>query len=243
MYTSNKTNIEGKEMKRIALACVMLMFCGGLALAQGSPELQQKAATAKEIAAINQQALRAYTWIAKTELSYKGEVKSTLVESCVYGPDGKVQKTVVSAPAPAEKKRGLRGKVVEKKVGEMKEELAAAAALAQAYVPPAADKLQAVIAAGKLSLSQSGPGMVAIQFADYDKSGDSLALVFNQDELALAQLSVDSWLENEKDRVTIDVTFDLLPDGTNHAATTVLDIPGSQIEVRITNSSYQKVSP
>ena len=151
--------------------------------------------------------------------------------------------TMVSAPAPAEKKRGLRGKVVEKKVGEMKEELAAAAALAQAYVPPAADKLQAVITAGNLSASQAGPDMAAIQFADYNKSGDSLSLVFDQQALSLAQLNVDSWLKDEKDIVTINVTFELLADGTNHAATTVLNIPGSNIEVSITNSNYQKVSP
>ena len=90
-------------MKRIAFLCITLAFCGGIASAQGNPELQQKAAAAKEIAAQNQQALQAYTWISKTELSYKGEVKSTLIESCKYGPDGQVQKTVVSAPAPAEK--------------------------------------------------------------------------------------------------------------------------------------------
>jgi len=230
-------------MKRIALLWITLMFCGGIALAQGNPELQQKAAAAKEIAAYNQQALLAYTWISKTELSYKGEVKSTLIESCIYGPDGEVQKTVVSAPEPAAKKRGLRGKVAEKKIGEMTEELAAAAALAQSYVPPAADKLQAVIAAGNLSASQAGPDMAAIRFADYNKSGDSLSLKFDQRAISLAQLNVDSWLKDEKDRVTIDVTFELLPDGTNHAASTVLDIPGSNIEVRITNSNYQKVSP
>ena len=230
-------------MKRIALLLITLLFCGGIALAQGNPELQEKAAAAKEIAAFNQQALLAYTWISTTELTYKGEVKSTVVESCVYGPDGQVQKTVVSAPAPAEKKRGVRGRVAEKKIGEMTEELGAAAALAQSYVPPAADKLQAVIAAGNLSASQAGPDMAAIRFADYNKSGDSLSLVFDQQELALAQLNVDSWLKDEKDRVTINVTFELLPDGTNYAASTVLSIPGSNIEVSITNSTYQKVSP
>jgi hypothetical protein len=161
----------------------------------------------------------------------------------VYGPDGEVQKTVVSAPAPADKKRGIRGRVAEKKIGEMTEELGAAAALAQSYVPPTADKLQAVIAAGNLSASQAGPDMAAIQFADYNKSGDSLSLVFDQQALALAQLNVDSWLKDDKDRVTINVTFELLPDGTNYAASTVLNIPGSNIEVRITNSNYQKVSP
>jgi hypothetical protein len=37
-------------------------------------DLQQKAAAAKQAAAQNQQALRAYSWIETVELSLKGEV-------------------------------------------------------------------------------------------------------------------------------------------------------------------------
>ena len=100
------------------------------ALAAGRPaaaqDLQRKLAAAKQSAAHNQQALRSYSWIEKVELSLKGEVKNTTVNSCRYGPDGKVQKTTVVAPPPPEKKRGLRGKIVEKKTGEMKAELEAA---------------------------------------------------------------------------------------------------------------------
>ena len=102
----------------------------------GAQDLQQKLAAAKQSAAQNQQALRCYTWLEKTELSLKGEVKTTKVDSCRYGPDGKVQKTAVVEPPPAEKKRGLRGKIVAKKTDEMKEELEAPAALIHQYVPP-----------------------------------------------------------------------------------------------------------
>ena len=41
---------------------------------------------AKEAAARNQQALRSYSWIEKTELRLKGEVKNTQVDMCRYGP-------------------------------------------------------------------------------------------------------------------------------------------------------------
>jgi hypothetical protein len=230
-------------MKRIALSWTVLVFFGGLALAQGNPELQQKAAAAKEAAARNHQALRVYSWISTTELRYKGEVKNTIVESCIYGPDGKVQKTVVSAPPPPKKKRGVRGKIAEKKGGEMQAEVKAAASLVQSYVPPAPDKLQAVIAAGNVSASQTGSGGSSIRFANYNKSDDSLTLLFDSQVKSLSQLSVDSWLEDKEDKVTLSVTFESLPDGTNYAASTVLDIPGSNIEVRITNSTYQKVAP
>jgi hypothetical protein len=85
---------------------------------------------------------------------------------CKYGPDGKVQKTAVVEPAPAEKKRGLRGKIVAKKTGEMKEELEAAVALVQQYVPPSPDLMQVVMNAGTASLSQAGPGFAALKFPD-----------------------------------------------------------------------------
>jgi hypothetical protein len=57
-------------------------------------------------------ALRSYTWIEKTEVSLKGEVKNTSLQSCRYGPDGKVQKTPLSAPAePEEQGRGRKKKI------------------------------------------------------------------------------------------------------------------------------------
>ena len=51
------------------------------ALPAAAQELQQKLAAAKQAAALNQQALRSYSWLEKTELSYKGEVKNTKVDS------------------------------------------------------------------------------------------------------------------------------------------------------------------
>ena len=124
---------------------------------------QQKLAAAKQAAALNQKALRSYSWLEKTELSLKGEVKNTKVDMCKYGPDGKVQKTAVVEPAPAEKKRGLKGKIVAKKTGEMKDELEAAVALVQQYVPPSPDLMQVVMNAGTASLSQAGPGVSSRQ--------------------------------------------------------------------------------
>jgi hypothetical protein len=209
------------------------MAFGGLALALQNPELQQKAAAAKEAAARNQQALRSYSWITKTELSIKGEVKNTKIESCQY---------LTEPPPPPQQQRGLRGRVVAKKTGEMKEELEASAALVQSYVPPAPEKLQAAIAAGKVTISP-GPSAAAIRFADYAKAGDSLTLTLDSQDKALRQIAVDTWLDEPENKVTLAVNFQSLPDGTNYAAMTVLQIPASQVEVRIENSNYQKVAP
>lgn len=234
-------HIEGKTMKRIGFAFMTLFALAGVAFALQSPDLQQKASAAKEAAARNQQALHAYSWITKTEISVKGEVKNTKVESCKYGPDGKVQKTELTEPPEQQSQRGMKGRMIAKKTGEMKEELEASAALVQKYVPPSADKLQAVIAAGKVSIA---PGAAtAIRFADYEQSGDALTLTLDSTSKSMQQISVDTWLDKPETKVTLAVTFQSLPDGTNYAAETVLNIPGDNLEVRIENSNYQKVTP
>jgi hypothetical protein len=142
-----------------------VLAAAALALAMGTTasaqELQQKLAAAKQNAAQNQQALRSYGWIERVELSLKGEVKSTTVNSCRYGADGKVQKTAVVEPPPPEKKRGLRGKIAENKKGEMKAELEAASALVQQYVPPDPGMMQVVMNVGTASLAQAGPGVLS----------------------------------------------------------------------------------
>jgi hypothetical protein len=217
-----------------------------LALATGAPasaqEVQQKLATAMESAAHNQQALRSYSWIEKVELSHKGELKNTAVNSCRYGPDGKVQKSPVVQPAPPKKKRGLRGKIAENKIGEMKAELEAAVALVHSYVPPDPGPMQVVMNAGTASLAQAGPGSLVVKFPGYNKSGDSLSLTFDRAAKVLRQMDVATYLDDPQSPVTLKVTLQSLPEGVNYPGSVVLRMPASQIEVRITNSNYQKIA-
>ena len=92
-----KTRLSSSTGIACALAAIVL---APLAAQDVKQELQQKLAAAKQAAALNQKALRSYSWVEKTELSLKGEVKSTKVDACRYGPDGKVQKTPVVEPPP-----------------------------------------------------------------------------------------------------------------------------------------------
>jgi hypothetical protein len=228
-------------MKRIltgiALAAIALLVAPA-----GAQDVQQKLAAAKEAAARNQQALRSYSWLEKTELRLKGELKNTKVDMCKYGPDGKVQKTAVVEPAPAEKKRGLRGKIVAKKTGEMKEELEAAVALVQQYVPPSPDLMQVVMNAGTASLSQAGPGFAALKFPGYVKKGDALTLTFESAVKTLHQIEVTTWLDEPKNAVTLKVTMQAMPDGVSYPGSIVFALPNRQLEVKITKSNYQKIA-
>ena len=228
---------------KTAIAGVVLTFVTLIPVsAARAQDLPQKLAAAKESAARNQQALRAYTWLEKTELSLKGEVKNTKIDSCRYGPDGKVLRTPVVEPPPAEKQRGLKGRIVAKKVGEMKEELEAAVALVHEYLPPAPEKLQGVIAAGTASLAQAGPGVVALTFPGYAKPGDGLTLTFESAIKTMRKIDVSTWLDEPSNAVKLSITMQATADGTSYPAAVVLGIPKSNIEVRITKSNYQKLA-
>jgi|PlaIllAssembly_1097288.scaffolds.fasta_scaffold25103_2 hypothetical protein len=238
-------------MSRIVTGCVAAtlgaVLAGGLAEAQ---DMQQKVAAAKQAAAQNQQVLRGYTWVEKTEIALKGEVKNTKLQSCRYGPDGKVQKTPLSEPAPPAQESGGRGgrrggrvkrKVVEKKTGELKEDMEAAVALVHQYVPPAPDKIQAAMGAGRITLSP-GAATTTLRIADYVKPGDALVLALDASGKGMKQLNVDTWKDAPADKVALKVDMQSLPDGTSYPGVIVLSVPASNVEVRITNSNYQKLA-
>lgn len=230
-------------MKRMMIGCVLVaLTLTTLARPAGAQDLQQKLAAVKQSVAANQQALRSYTWLEKTELSLKGEVKATKVDSCRYGPDGKVQKTTVVQPPPAEKKRGIRGKIIANKTEEMKDELQATAALIHQYVPPDPGMVQVVINAGTASLNQAGPDLVAFTFPGYAKQGDALTVTFDRAVTALRQIDVKTWLEKPEEPAMLRVTMQSMPNGISFPGSIVLTIPASKLEVRITKSNYQKLA-
>jgi hypothetical protein len=212
---------------------------GGPTAAQ---DLQERLAAAKQAAAKNQQALRAYSWVEKTELSLKGEVKSTKIEQCKYGPDGKVQKTAIVEPPPPQKKRGLKGKIIANKTEEMKEELEAAAALVHQYLPPDPEMMQAVMTAGKASAAQSGANVVALTFADYAKPGDALTLTFDRTVKMMQRIEVRTWLNEPSNPVVLSIAMNVLPDGVSHPSTVMFSMPDNKIDVRITKSNYLKLA-
>lgn len=222
-------------------ACVMAL--GAMALAQNpKQELQQKLATVKESVARNQAALRQYTWTEHTDILLKGDVKSTKDNICRYGPDGKVQKTPIGTPAPKKEMRGLKGRIVEKKVDDLTDYMERASALIHHYMPPNPQQMQAVFEKGTASLGQAGPGRIELAFRDYLKPGDSLTFSFDQATKAIAKIAVKSYLDDPQDAVTLDVMFQNLPDGTNYTANTILNAAAKEVQVKVTNANYQKVA-
>jgi hypothetical protein len=224
--------------------CMMIIGAAGLlatasAFAQ-NPELQQKLAAVKQAAAENKQKLQQYQWIETTQLTLKGDAKPPTKNSCQYGPDGKVQKTMIGPPPEQPSGGRMKQKVIEKKKAEMKDYMQDVKVILSMYVPPDPQKMQAAFQAGKVSLNPVS-GAVNLVFADYAQPGDKMTLTFDPTTKKITGLNISTYMGEEKDAVTLKVQMGTLPDGTSYEQQTVLNATAKQLVVTTTNSNYQKL--
>ena len=106
--------------KSMLLITAALLAAVVPAMAQGGPELQEKLAAVKQSVAENQQKLHQYQWTETTQLTLKGDPKPPSQSACMYGPDGKVQKTPLTPPPPPPSGGRLKQKVIANKKEEMR---------------------------------------------------------------------------------------------------------------------------
>lgn len=211
--------------------------------AQAKAAMQKRLGEVKQSMAKDQAQLKQYTWTETTEISYKGEVKKTDQKSCVYGQDGKVQKTAISAPPPPPAESGggrkgrLKQKVVENKKDDMKEYMEKVAGLVKSYVPPSPQVMQASYESGKAVLDKASGSLV---FNDYFQAGDKVTIVFDMASQKLSSFSVATYLDDPKDVVTLDARYASLADGTSYVGQSVLDAKAKQVQVKTTNSGHRK---
>ena len=199
-------------------------------------------ATVKETLTRTRAALQQFSWDMHTVVSLGGQVKKISDDVCRYGPDGTVYKTPLASPPPQVETRSFRKRAAVVKTDEVDDSLASAMALAEEYVPPVPQKLEALFqAANALFVKRADSDETQLQFRDYLKTGDFLVLSFDPGTKSLGSIDVTSYLDERADVVTLHVVFQTLPDGTNYAASSVLNATGRQIQVITENANYRKV--
>ncbi len=231
-YRTNTSN------RRIAIAAGMVLAIVQ-AMAQ-NPELQQKVADVKQAAAANQQRLRQYQWTETTQITLNGDAKPPSQKLCRYGPDGQVQKTPLGPPPPPPGGGRMKQRVIAKKKAEMVDYMDDVKNLLALYVPPDPQRIQQALQAGKVSLNPAG-AMMNIIFTDYAQPGDRMTLTFDPAAKKIAAVSVNSYMGQAKDAVTLQVRMASLTDGTSYAEQTILNATAKKLVVTTTNSDYHKI--
>lgn len=242
IFTGTKPCAAGTALpsvKRLIILVALTLSPTFSALPQ-SAELQEKLAAVKQAAAENKQRLLQYQWIETTQLTLKGNQKPPMENSCRYGPDGQVQKTPIGPPPQPPSGGRMKQRIIEKKKEEMKDYMQDVKSVLAMYVPPDPQRIQQAYQAGNVALNPV-PGAVNLVFSNYAQPGDKMTLTFNTATKKIAALSVDTYMGEAKDKVTLQVQMGSLPDGTNYVQQSVLTASAKELTVTTTNSNYQRL--
>jgi hypothetical protein len=235
----SSTRIVNAISKRLMLAGAVVLVATIPALPQ-NPELQQKLAAVKAVAAENKQQLRQYEWTETIQLTLKGEAKPPTQNLCQYGPDGQVQKTPIGPPPEQPSGGRMKQRIIAKKKAEMKDYMGEVKGLLSMYVPPDPQRMEQAYQAGKFALNPV-PGAVNLVFSDYAQPGDRMTVTFDTAAKKITSLDINTYMGETKDVVMLHVQMATLPNGPNYAQQTVLNATAKELVVTTTNSNYQKL--
>jgi len=227
------------SFKRFVMIGIVALAATIPAFAQ-NPELQQKLAAVKQVIALNKQSLQQYQWTETTQLNLNGDAKPPTQNLCQYGPGGQVQKTPIGPPPEQPSGGRLKERIIEKKKAEMQDYMGEVKGLLSMYVPPDPQKMEQAYQSGQASLNPQG-GLVNLVFRNYAQQGDQMTLTFDPAASKVISLSVNTYMGQEKDAVTLQVQMATLPDGTNYVQQTILNATAKKLVVTTTSSNYQKM--
>lgn len=239
--------IRNKRLISRTALFIALLLIHAAAFGQGS-EQEQRVAAFKQAVQQSMAGLRNYEWIETTTVSLKGEVKSQKQNRCYYGADGKIQKVPIGEAAPPQeqssgRRRGrIKKRIIAKKTGEMTDYMKQAADLVHQYVPPDPALIAYSRDTKKVAVEPVEPNRVfRVSFHDFIKTGDLLSATLNVQSNTILGINVATWLESQKDAITLEVGFSQLPDGTSYSNRTTLNSKAKQITVVVENSGHRAV--
>ena len=186
----------------------------------------------------NAEALHQYSYKRRTEVRFKDQSRGARVELVRY-VDGKMETVPLETPArsPQQGRGGLRGRMVQKKKEEMKEEVEALTGLLHRYLTPASAGMGSLLE--KASVSRTGPqpdAAVQVVAKGIVEPKDSLALTWSVVNHRPEKIEVHTELNGKPVSVTIE--YASLPDGPFYPARTVVSSPKQDLAITIDSFEY-----
>ena len=217
--------------RHLPLAGLSLLLLASSALAQ-APNPGQMADAYATGAKANAQLMQKYTWKMRVQLTYKGEEKPAQLYQMNY-VGGQLQKTLLSAPAD-DKGRGIRGKVKENKMDEIKAEVEALVDLTKKYMAPTPGQMFDFYSKATIA---PGPGGVQASGANFIQPGDKVTYTIDPATKSPTSFNFTTSLSGKP--VTGTATYAQVPGGPKYASTMTINDPTDNLSVAVTNFEYQ----
>jgi hypothetical protein len=191
----------------------------------------------------NAEALKHYSYKRRTEISFKGKSRGARVELVRY-VDGKRETVLLEAPErPAQpaRGRGLRGRMIQKKVAkkkeEMKDEAQRLTGLLHSYTTGASDSMHKLLENATISRTGSGPDAdIQVKTTGLVNPSDSFTLLWSVAQHRPARVDIHAKLEGKPVQLTVDYAG--LPNGPYYPSQTVIRAPKKDLTITVDTFDY-----
>lgn len=230
-------------MKKMILFLIPILFIGLSKIAAQDADTKKNIEIIKKNLTESNVAIKKYEWIETTTSFVNGEQKGVTQKQCYYAVDGKLTKVETGGSTQAKKPGGLRGKIAENKKAEMSDYVKKAIAKIQTYLPPNSQKIQKIYAGGKVSIQVLEPNKkFKLSFPDYNEAGDLLSIALDMPTQKIMAVEVSTSVDDPKEKVTFNITYSNLPDGTQYHGNTTLNAPAKNLKIEISNSGFKNAA-
>lgn len=185
--------------------------------------------------AANRAQLVQYVWTRTVQVYMDGTLKSTMVSSMSFSPQGKLVATDVSTTPTSAPKRGLRGAIAKDKIDDLKTYIDTAMKVSMTYIYM--NKGNMVNFFDKASINQTGSELVVLGNS-INQPGDQLDLKLNSQ--SLAYISQDYSTTVNGDAVSGNVTYKTFDNGLTAVDAGAINLPAKNIKIVLSNSGYAK---
>jgi hypothetical protein len=186
--------------------------------------------------AANAALLKQYTWNERIDFLVNGEQKDLRIDLVNFGPDGKLQRTVLndeSSPLPG---GFFRRKIAEGEKKDVQEYIQGLSELLHQYTLPSPGAVMNFLDAATTVPVGSGQLMVSGQ--NVVQPGDSLTIYLDAATKKTQRVVVNTAFKGNP--VNLTATFASLPSGLNYPAYAEVVVPAKGYDVRVQNFNYQQ---
>ena len=226
-------------LRRAILAALVLCGLALPAIAQ-EPDLTTLVDAFKANMADSQAVLQKYEWIETTVVNLDGIENPPRKKLCYYKANGDLRKD----PLPVSGKRFARDMIPPDEMEGLTKYVQDAMKLMYQYIPLNLSGIQSAQLGGNLFFKVTEPGKRALlTISNFLLPGDRMVLDLDLATKRPLSLSIDSYLDNQKNPVTLRVNYGSLYGTASFPRQTVLEAKGRDLKVTIQNTEYIKIVP
>jgi len=182
-----------------------------------------------------------YTWVEQTDVLVDGKLRETNSASCGYDREGRILRAPLQDKEKVGSKQTSNRPMVRSK-GEMRDYIERAISRIRDYAPPDPNVIDHLVQSGQAAMEPSSGGTSSVRMTHYYQDGDSVVFTYEAGSKRILRVLVASNIVGNKDPITLEALYELLPGNVNHLASATLKAPSKKVQVNVKNLDYRKLA-